>query len=425
MLLATLFVLLVSCTLGYVLDRRFSNYLSLYSIVWIITVFLSSLKLYGQVGFSEDIYNIIIIGDICFTLGYLVFCKFSRTRESINKRQIIPWKNVTTNKGLWKLSLLFCTAINLYIGILVASLLLGGADWYTIRYNYFSEGQLYGSFISLISSWIVVPITTYVSFPMLLIEFEGKRADKTIAFLTIFNMLLRVLITGGKGIIVVFVVNLLVYLLAFSQKKGIKRKTAYIIILSLFSFFVLNGLRSGDYNFEFLYHYLGITLPLMDHWMDYIDKGHIWGDGQIFLYGIINVPISIIDKLDPSIATGFNNLGKEMDSMVSEGVRVFENMGPTTNVYLSNLTYFYLDGRIWGVVIESFLFGCLCKIVERKIKRNNDYSVALFILFSTCVFDSFIKWDLYTSSYVLSFLYLRLFYKTRERRQFNQRIRFI
>lgn len=422
MLIATLLVLLTSFMLGYVIDRKLSNYLSIYSFVWIISTFLSSLQLYGQIGYSDNVYNMIIIGDVFFTSGYLAFSRLSKRKDVQNNREIKTLKDARTNKTLWKFSLLFCTVINLYIGILVVALLLGGVDWYTIRYNYFSEGLLYGSIVSILSSWIVVPITTYVSLPMLLLEFEGKNVDKTIAFLTFLNIALRVLITGGKGILVVFIVNLLVYLLAFSKKKNIKQKTALIVSFSLLCFFILNGLRSGEYNFEFLYGYLGITLPLMDNWMSYIDKGHLWGNGQIFFYGIINIPVSILDKIDSSLALSFNKLGEEMDYMVSEGVNVFEGLGPKTNVYLSNLTYFYLDGRIWGIIIESFLFGSLCKIVERLINRDNDFSIALFILFSTCVFDSFIKWDLYTSSYVLSFLYLRLFYKIKERKVLKQRI---
>ena len=416
MLELTLIVLFISCFGGYYYNGKFSNYLSIYSIVWIITTFFCSLKLYGQIGYSETVYEIVIIGDLCFTFGYFVI-SLSGKKHHISAFHKNHINRVDSNKKIWKYSLYICTIINLYIGLQVAWLLLGGVNWYTLRYNYYGEGRLYGPIMSMIITWFVVPITTYVSLPMLLLEYEKKNVDKTIAVLTILNVLLRVLITGGKGVIVVFVVNLLVYLLTISRKKKVKMKTLATIISSLLVFYFLNGLRSGEYNFEFLYSYLGITLPLMDHWIGvidgYSDNTGLWGYGQIFFYGFLNIPISIIDKIDSSFALSFNNLGASMDYMVREGVTIFEGHGPTTNVYLSNLTYFYLDGRIWGVIIGSFLFGAICRTVEKMIRMDSNYSFALFILFSTCVFDSFIKWDLYTSSYVLSFLYLRLLYKTK------------
>lgn len=419
----TVLLLLAIGTTGILIEKKICNFLTLYSYVWCIAAFLSGLHLYNQVPYSERVYFFIIIGGIGFAVGYYLLNFFLIPRKKLPSEAENFYRG-KVNYNIWNLLLGICSLFYITIAIKVITLLSCGVSWYSVRYTYYEGGLLFRGIWGAFHTWIVSPICSYVSFPVLLAEVGSGNRNKVTIGLIFLNMVMQTFISGGKGNIVVFSCSLFLYFLFFYRSIGKKRRRQiiYAIVAVAVGAVGLQLIRSGKSEVAFPYGYIGITLPLMDYWTQYLDRLGVQANGLVFFYGLLNLPFSLFSKIGFTIPE-FEEIGNLVDFIAKKGIEIFPSEGTSTNTYISLYTYFYVDFGKVGIFWETMLFGMMGKAVTGKLAKKQDkYHLAIFILFAYSIIESFIKWNYYKSSFVLAFMYIWVLYHFPTKIKFKSRL---
>jgi oligosaccharide repeat unit polymerase len=384
-------------------------------IIWLLVIILCGLKLYGLVEFSTRVYYVVLIGIISFTIGYYFIMTNSKILTLSTKHTSGIMKDYHINiklltKFLWVILIFY-----LVQSLKVVLLLLNGVSWIDIRYYYYTTGLLFNEFEQFFSSWLVLPFIFFLLAPLLLnLYFEGFRKKK-VFILALFCVILHIFVTQGKEIFIYWFMSICLCLV-FNRKKLSKKakKITFRILLFMVAFiFIIQFNRDGHLSINFLYNYLGISMTVMDHWLNYIDLNNIMAYGSASLNGILNIPFSLIEKITGFYPAFLLEINNELNHMMSTGIMAFEGQRETTNVYITMFTFFYYDFRYFGVFILSFIFGLFIGDSTKRFyaSKRTVYHKTLYCIISLSVWCSFIYWEFFITPYLLSFIYLRVLCK--------------
>lgn len=399
-------------TIGLILLTMQREYklLALYNLTWFSVVLLCGLHLMSQVIYSDRVYIYVLIGGVAFNLGYLCFVK---VRFCLNGRCINENKELILNVKLLCLLLCFCILFYLIQAYKVLLLMRGGIPLSTIRYSYFTQGKIMNPIETIISSWITTPIVYYLIIPINIwnvINNTNARAQKFILSMSIANVVLYLFVTQAKQNLVYYIFSFSLAIFQFDIPRDYKRKIYKIVIIVIIGIFLLNWTRKGEFSGDFIYTYVGTSMNLLDHWTKYVDAIGQRSYGVAFLYGLINIPMSFIKLINPNVFPFFYEIKDLINYMTSTGIEVFQGSGPINNVYVTNLLFFYLDGGKIGIAICDFLFGICAGIASRKYvdSSNNLYTKIAYNILGVGVLYTFISWPLYNTSFLLSFIILKI-----------------
>lgn len=387
-----------------------------------ICTFLGSLALYGKNQGSFLTYSLIFISLLMYTLGFEIVLKI-RDSKVVKKSCWDGFEYTVINKTFVYILALFSLIINTQKFMKVLPLLLTGLSLGNIRGEYLTgtdKSALTVFLDSGIGSGVLLALMVVVS-----IEFIfNKKKDMILFFLVVVNVLLSTLSTGGRLLVYDFAIMLafsfLCYRSLFANETIINtlaelrnnKKTRKIVMFILFvgalTLITVTIERQGKTEsfVEAVYADFSCFVPLMSKTLDMVKEtgdltfGISSFDGFII---IINILLSILRL--PQI-TGVNTINT-YDS-------VFLNIGGGNyaNAYVSYIFYFYLDGRIIGVILGSILFGAVSKKIYQKMRKEpSKRSVAMYLFLMYFIFRTMIRWSFNQASVVIALLVLLLVYR--------------
>ncbi|MFC3884670.1 O-antigen polymerase [Bacillus songklensis] len=414
MYIFTVLVLLLLLIMSVILNRKKNFVLVGFYGIWLVVIILSGLKLYGLVEFSTRVYYVVLIGITGFTVGY-IFMKNSKIltlstkyKSGVTQDYQINIKILT--KFLWVILFFYLIQLSKVI-----SLLLNGVSWLEIRYYYYTTGILFNGFEKFFSTWVALPFIFFLLAPLLLNLFLDGFRNKKVFTLALFSVISHIIVTQGKELFIYWFMSICLCL-AFNNKRLSKTNKKLIFRTLLFiiaSIFIIQFSRNGQLSIDFLYNYLGISMTVMDHWLNYIDENNIMAYGLAFSNGILNIPFSLTEKITGFYPDFLMKINNELNYILSTGIMAFEGKRETTNVYITMFTFFYYDFRYFGVFIESLIFGLFIGASTKRFyaSKRTLYHKTLYCIIALSAWCSFIYWGFFITPYLLSFVYLRLLFK--------------
>ena len=367
-------LILVCFIICYILNRREGLFYpsTFFCLLWFVITFLGVMHFGNLVNVSLNVYAIILLGTLSFSLGG-VLAKNNRISFCVSAFKTKDDNLYTCHiRRVFFLIVVFCSA--LYIFYIAPKLAL-----YRIGY---SLGDVrYGDILTQQRGGIFNYFAIYVCYPVVfagavIYTIQGIINNEKI-YKFIFPAYLFILIILGDGARKIIIYLLFVILLAFNKSN---RKIHFsfrkiIILVAIIGAFIFVTLQRTNGSIESVFSsvasYASGSLVLFDHTLN--SSAYYYSElsyGMLFILGFIR-PINVFLSL----------LGVEWDILTADyfsymlqhtNVHTTANSSGYFNFFSTCFAYFYKDGMLIGVIAFSLIYGFCAVMCYKKLKYFNN-----------------------------------------------------
>lgn len=411
----TLGLLIAIGIIFWILQKSVLNLLTIFCFFWTLIVTLASLRLFDMMSYSDQPFIIVIIGALCTMIGYCIHFIVHMQQDNLGNALSSEEQSydVKYNEAAIRIISIICIVFYTYELFRVIQLLRAGTSYYIVRrmYQGYDDASFFTSSLEgYISSYVAVP-AAYILSSYIIISLFKKKKNHLSFNLAIIGELFYLIVSGSRFILIQFLLGA-VYLFFFlgnrlsrKQKKWIVRVTVLVIA----STFLLSSLRENRVNghtdswgtLRSLYSYFSVSVPLLDHWSQYVDQIGVRTYGLAFF----RVPLSILSLLVlhpmhidiPALTQtiGYINLTDTF-------VQVFP--GHTYNAFATMFYYFYLDFGYLGVCTGSLAWGWMCAKYYRLSRiEASDKNLAFLLLIIQVMYKTMVRWEFTSPSFFVAF----------------------
>lgn len=430
----TILICFLFAFLAFVLQKTYLNPQTLFCGFIGFIVFLASFRLFGLSESSTLTYIIIDLGIFFFTLGSMLASRIRNTTFSLStngKTQRYNGNEITytlNSKLIFYLSI-FLLMFSVYRMVTtVIPLLIRGYSLDMVRLVYFGtefQEYSYGHLDSILEMFINLPFL-YALIPVLAIEItsdkDHRKLGKTTIIILFIWIILSCIISGGRALIY----NLAVAIIAawlfsrksieqkITKKKRIQRNIVVIasIGIIIFLMYQLSIHRSNNTAYEFayqLYVYFCGCIPHTSLRLETVDIKYTYG--FTLISGFLR-PIMLFYKYTfgngnfPEIYQRTLDIGTTLQS----AIRI--SSGHTFNAFVLPFYYFYVDGGLLGVTIDSFIYGFFCsRPFYRFNKTSSMKDEATYLLIIILIATSMIRYNLSLVYFAFAYIYINFLFK--------------
>lgn len=388
--------------------------------LWSVILVLANMKLFGIYTASEKTYTIILLGCISFVIGNYIGEKYKITiGKSSQKQKKIFLEHKLRGKYIKDLVKILCfvtIAVYTIKIIQIIPLYLSGKTLQDIRAIYASNSinfGLGGPLFSILSSYVASPFALAI-IPISAIEaFTPSRKRYFLVFICIYLQICNILIEAGRARIVHWLlIYILVYLIVVPYEKrrkiSIKSKMRIIIAIAFCIIIVgvLTRMRGVNDQIKGIYIYIAGCVPFFNLQKDMLDCSDFYAYGFASLFGIT----TIIHWIFSVFGINFIFLEKVAE-LASRQDYYFIGDGINFNAFVTTFYHFYIDGRIFGVVLGMALYGYFCgKLYKNVCKRSSARDICVFSLVIIGLMMTMVRFWMVTTTYVLAVVYIYIIY---------------
>ncbi len=403
--------------------------LYLFTIEWIIIVFLSILSLYEIDKTSQLVYYIVSLGSSGFISGcVLVKFLFPYQNKLIENQQ-----SEVEDQIRYKIVYAFCFISIIFLfrrALRVNSMLFSGAGMGYLRLNFATE-VLSSNFEVFLDNFLIHP-GIFALIPIMAVHFLNTPNKWFLPAFTLINIFLYAYCDAGR-IIILFIIfhTILVSIIWGNKQSGNriritqeKKLVIYILfsILAVLGYLFINYLTiargSGEKGLgEQVYIYFCGCLPHLSIRIKDLIASNTHSYGMAFFGGIIESMLILLHntRLLGAYPEAFLRVKSHLY------VEDFVNIGSQNfNAFVTPYYYFYSDFGMVGVLICSFVYGCICQAIFSHYQKNKDIrSLIAYLLLSQSIFLSMVRWQFYQVTFTLTFVYIFLFIKSTHPKSIN------
>ena len=420
-------------------EKKVINPLSVFCLLWGIVIFLSNIHLFNLYLPKESTYTILIFGIISFVFGYyatkiLIGNKQFKFRIKVASKRYRCNAKVASKRyrcNAYKINykilyLAFLICIPFYIKDLVSVISsIGFGNSLSVI-----QGLMQGNddvfTRSAIESTVLLLFVhpfSWISCPIVAVDFWMGKRDIKLLILQIVTILMRIFTTGGRAVFIQFMFYFFcVFMLSRSndskslykeirvKEKKNKRLFLMICVVGLAILALLTYSRAGQAAIRTIYYDFAMPPIMFEKWIDTV-KEYPKGYGMASLNGFL-YPIDYIlrNSVHVSLPETFKKIYDLIQLTDTEWKWI--GNGVIANAYISAFCIFYIDGRQVGVILASMIYGFICRNTYSKVSNNYSVkSVAVFCLVLVGVFYTFGTFEFSQYSYVLALIYIRFFFK--------------
>lgn len=423
---------------GYLCEPQKINPVTIFFGEWTVILFLANLNLYSIIPASNYIYGYILVGCICFAIGfYLVRIQPFRIVFYTNGKKLGNTFSGDLNKKV-VYPIIVVTIIFLLIDSAQSIVSLVQGNSLEVIRKYSQEGMQYGSnrFINAIRILVTTPMS-YIVMPLATVEFFKYEKNRFIIFSAVIISILRVIGDGGRSPLIFF--GLCFILCYFYQSKGrikrkklkkaknklvIKKKSIIflcVLLLGIVLLYQITLSRSGANTIRYTYYYFAMEPIMFEKWALRTDQAGLMGFGRASFNGFLFPLFYLISSIfQIGYPKGWRQI-YDIIELVGTDWQVITSTGLSANSYASVFWNLYLDGRILGIIVGMFIYGIfVANIYQKVINFKNEKNLSIFCLTMLGLFYSFQFIIFENIYYSLAFLALEfLVFKNGNRNKSN------
>lgn len=401
--------------------------------IWLLTIYLSKLRLYGLLDVSNDIYNVLINGYYSFFIGYLVarLYSISPVRFRISKK-ISKGNNSTIRYSFIYILAIVCIIYFIPNTLVAGKSLLSGTSLGNIRViAQNSTGS--SSIMNMIYNLVVLPSATALEVIAVADFWVGKKGKK-LFYLNLVVILMRCVSDGGRTPLFNFAIYMIVGYVVLPKTdkmfvyRYIKKKKKLLYLyggIGICLLMIMTFSRASRSELESvlrqLYFYFSMSPVLFSRWKSIVDSVDINTYGLTSLNGVFFTGMYLLRNMFglpyPELLMNSYNLISQTDSIwqtIAQG-------GIHANAYVSAYWFFYVDGRKFGIILGMFLYGLV--VSNTFFNLNKEFNIvrySVYLLLYQGLFFSFIRFPFAKMYYVLGLVIIILFaFKRSERKERN------
>lgn len=427
-------LLLAISLIAYAHYKHLFNPITLMFGLWAVIIPLSNEEFYGIVMTDASVYRIIAVGLLSFLIG--VVCANNKVRLVLRGGPRLTDNAGKCERGIdygFLYALGFISLI--YFGIVMVRLIpyiKAGNLLAVVRDMAVSSetNDLKSSTsIILLKNFIATP-TARLLVAFLPVEWVRGRRDKLLIVLTILVFLLDIVTTGGRASILLlgeyFICVLTMQMLREGEvvHKGKLTMGQKVLLLGfgvLLFFFLLKttyARKGADVNlFRQIYIYYVAPIKFFEYNKNIIDTTYsgFYGYGTASFYGFFYPFVFLLKALGfyseyPQIFVTSRFLSF---TMLEKSVFLGKNF--TMNAYATMFFQPYIDGRLPGVILMSFLLGYFTNLSYRKARLTGDVKwLLIYLLFFQKVLNSEVRYYFTMPGQAMCLIYALLAIRKRE-----------
>ena len=378
------------------------------ALLWVAILLIYYLNFESFTAVSMITYISITLGVVFFTLGcffskYINFTIHASNSRTFRTNGYVLRYNIVIFLEILSILVLFPEVVkNIRI-------LMSGETFALIRANNNGENNvLNSSLFALLRNYIISPFI-FVIYPIAGYTLYACR-NKTIKFwvvaLSAFLCVINTFTQGGRATIVYFLLHIILIGILIQKKltipKRIKRWIVFFIVVGLFALYQVSLSRGiTKFGSSFVVYFSG-CVPLLDNKLSVINQSGSFLYGGAFFNGVLSYIFTVFENLGfhyPSSLARVDEILFSVEQSVSIGSSL------RMNAFVSMFYYFYLDGGLIGIVIESYIYGCLCSYIFRRSRGAVDgrFIVVYALLFQSILF-SMVRFQLVVSAFVIALI---------------------
>lgn len=435
-----IFICVLLAVFGWKTEKFILNPLTVFYSIWFIIFFLTSMQLYTLNVASEETYFMMLIGCISFAVGYYCIRKFSKKKQLLIKCNRITIGVKISDNYVIRYNWIFVIgiiSILIYLNDATVTLryLLNGNKLNVIRQMAQDSGSALNSqqsvIIIAIKNLIILPFVMILQ-PIVAFDFWLEKRNKKLLILNIVLLALRVITDGGRSNLIYFIMHFIVgFLFINSNKKnqsklsGIKSVRSIlnrkknrkifigVIIVGIIFVFWATMSRSGENVLKFAYYYFTMEPYMFEVWAQRVDQSRITGYGLGATNGFTFAVLYILKNL--RILSDYPTYWHSINTIIGETQSIWmiiSEYGSRANAYVSLFWYFYLDGRIVGIIVGMFVYGGIAaSTFWTAVKNMSARTVCMFSFILQGIFMSFVRFQFANIYYAIAFILIFIFYK--------------
>ena len=399
-------------------EKNIYNPTVVFTTMWVIISFLSSLCLYGLNKTSARAYFLAFVGVLSFDVGCLM-----RTKIRIKVKKIAGINrgdDYEVRYGLLIIMYLIAIAFSFVLARRSINLLMHGTPMSVIRNNYrnIEAGLIVDSKLTYYVEQYFVAAAEFAAvalFPIIL--FAKKNIKKFILIIEIvLFLILHLFVTGARSFMIDVVLGVVLYALMNRQlnrqfKEYFSKIPKSVIVLvgvgAAFMVVYMSRLRKGDEisMIREMYMYFSISFPLFDIHLNMMALTPTYTYGMTMLNGLFR-PLQLLLS---SIGIPTLPLYRRASQMLGANNDYFYVGQTRANSFVTAFFNFYMDFGAVGIILGCFLWGYLSQSVYQNLKLNPNRRIqAIYILIVMGLFLSFAKLQFTAYRYLYAFLILLL-----------------
>lgn len=405
--------------------KNIINPLLIFGIIWFLILWFNSLHLFNLNKSEDGIYFMILIGIISFLLGYLIVYMFKKRYRLIvnykyDKLKSNSYKQYSPRYKLLCILGTICIVYYIKNFITVVNLLLQGNDLSIIRemaQDSESILNIRSNIENAIRILFILPWSMALEAIVAVDFWKGKRY-KPLLIICIIIIVLRVITDGGRTPIVNFMIYFIVsYILSMNKEKNIKiqnkkskNKRWYLIIGMIIGVIILYYTtisRAGKTVLKTTYYYFAMEPYMFDIWSRIVNNNNLVGFGLASMNGFVFPVLYLLKNI---LGIGFPKYWSSIYDMIlltDSKWQIITETGISANAYVSMFWFFYLDGRVLGIVIGALVYGMIaCSTYFAAMKYNTSKHICIYALILQGLFFSFIRFPFTNLYYSLEILFV-------------------
>jgi len=406
------------------LYKKLYNPAVLFTSFWIAILAAGHFRLLGEDKTSNFTYIVIFIGVFCFAVGGLMAKKKMRILNDLHKNSAEKNRQMTytlRSKFVY-LILGFAVLYSTYNLINLLPLLLNGYSIGDIRQMYLTMGSSDAINSSPFSYFVQNVVFQTCQTSCIIIGCTEYFLNKKVKWLVgaLYTVLIAGLMYGSRIIFVDLLLYVTIGMIILNESSDQARKLTqkqkrmiYIGILGAIGLLVyITTIRQGKGSLWMaLYSDYTCSIRLLDI---SIEKAVRNGDitwGVLGIAGLIE-PITAI--LGSSLFGGLIPTPKAF-MILAQYTNEFIDIGSgqMNNAYVSAFFYFFLDGRIPGVILGGVICGYMATLIYNRISSQKYAAVDLawFLLIISMIFKSMIRFQFSIPSCAWSVILIYMAYR--------------
>lgn len=403
--------------IGRVTEKKVVNPITIFYILWGIILYLYSLNLYGLMRASDNTLAIMSYGLVSFAVGYYIVAILNKNLRLDNAN--ISNSNrkdnyVISNKVLY-LFLVICIAFTGIQAINNARYFLSEGFGFlnTVRMNVTSNTE--NGLMNVIGNTIINPFLMALQ-PIVACNFLlGDRNKKL--FIGDAVLLLLKTIADGSRIYILYIIFHFIVIYIISHGKQDKNNTRnkqlirWVGIVGLLLLILTTFSRVNTGLTKTSYFYFSMEPYMFDIWSNQVNNSGLIGYGLASTNGFSLFIFYLLHNLGlmPNYPQFWNSINLMLKRILTEWQMI--STGKTmANAYVSFFWYFYLDGRIFGVVFGSFIYGSILNRAYMKAFKNNTIrNLCIYSLLAQGLLMTFVRFPFADLTYAMAFLMILFF----------------
>lgn len=403
-----LFQISIICLIFFILNYLKTHSLispaSLFNISWGISTLLASINFSNLFPVSSQCCFIIFLGVISFNVSAILL-------SQKNKKTFIFDTSYQLNTNV---------ILIIQIIILISFLLFFFRSLDLLQYSTLTEvrsisfrvdGKLFTNIYELIYvRYIVEPFFTSMIIVVAYNIFFSKKINLFMLLLGISSILFDSLSFGSRLTSLRFII-IFIIILSISKIKKInitkQKYIRYILMVALISIpiiaiFQISILRQTDSIISVFINYITSQYTFMDILIQKNQLSITNTNGLMFFGGLHDLFIILINKIFsihiPMISDIYSFL---------TGNTIIVGRNKYYNALATSIFSFYIDGGLFGVCIESLLFGAISAFVYNIVNKKTTFiNIGIYTIFAFIIIFSILRWEFMISWPWLSFLFV-------------------